>query len=176
MRWLQKCIWGDIMLKVKTKMKKVVLKVFLLISMMLIPANVVMAAPMTNLWNYNNWVGWNFTKTGNYVYIVQQMLYTSNLGSTVGNIDGIYGANTQNAIMQYQQRFGLTADGTVGTQTWNEFKAFVYHISNMDSYSYTTYEYLDPSYRDAYYKTFFKEANNSGLWYCIRDNTYQTVE
>ncbi len=37
---------------------------------------------------------------------------------TVITIDGIFGANTQNAVQQYQALFGLTTDGIVGKMTW----------------------------------------------------------
>ncbi len=34
-------------------------------------------------------------------------------------VDGIYGANTANAVMGYQKKKGLTVDGIVGDETWN---------------------------------------------------------
>ena len=38
-------------------------------------------------------------------------------GYNVGNIDGIYGTRTRNAIIQFQKNNGLSADGIAGTQT-----------------------------------------------------------
>jgi peptidoglycan hydrolase-like protein with peptidoglycan-binding domain len=35
-------------------------------------------------------------------------------------IDGIFGPNTQNAVIAYQDRNGLAADGMVGPNTWRK--------------------------------------------------------
>lgn len=34
------------------------------------------------------------------------------------SVDGIFGANTQKAVIQFQRSNGLTADGIVGAKTW----------------------------------------------------------
>lgn len=40
---------------------------------------------------------------------------------TVGiDPDGIFGANTKSAVMNFQKRHGLVADGIVGRQTWTK--------------------------------------------------------
>lgn len=41
-------------------------------------------------------------------------------GYAVGNVDGSFGTNTQNAVKAFQQANGLTADGIVGRNTWNK--------------------------------------------------------
>lgn len=46
---------------------------------------------------------------------VQQRL--SNLGYTVGSIDGIFGKKTRNAVKSFQKSNGLVADGIVGAKT-----------------------------------------------------------
>ncbi len=51
------------------------------------------------------------------ISIIQSRL--SNLGYSVGTIDGIFGENTKNAVKQFQSSKGLTADGIVGEATWN---------------------------------------------------------
>lgn len=54
---------------------------------------------------------------GAYVKFLQQLL-ESNL-YPVGNIDGIFGSRTLNAVKAFQQANGLTVDGIVGNNTWN---------------------------------------------------------
>lgn len=53
---------------------------------------------------------------GVYVRYMQQKLLSKLY--PVGEIDGIFGANSLNAIRQFQQENGLTADGIVGPLTW----------------------------------------------------------
>lgn len=52
----------------------------------------------------------------NYVCIAQDDLNT--LGFSTGGLDGIFGLTTQNAVIAYQRRKGLAADGIVGCNTW----------------------------------------------------------
>lgn len=47
-----------------------------------------------------------------------QRLYNSALQGALGiNQDGVFGANTEKAVKEFQTAHGLTADGVVGTQT-----------------------------------------------------------
>ena len=43
----------------------------------------------------------------------------SELGFYEGDITGIYDRDTAEAVREFQQQFGLTADGIVGPETWN---------------------------------------------------------
>lgn len=52
----------------------------------------------------------------NYVLIAQDDLNT--LGYRTNGLDGIFGPDTQNAVISYQRSKGLTADGIVGCNTW----------------------------------------------------------
>lgn len=53
---------------------------------------------------------------GVYVAVLQDAL--NFLGYNVGNIDGIFGPNTKNAVIRYQAARGLKQDGIVGCNTW----------------------------------------------------------
>lgn len=53
---------------------------------------------------------------GVYVCILQDAL--NNLGYNTGGLDGIFGINTYNSVLNYQQTRGLTVDGLVGNVTW----------------------------------------------------------
>ena len=56
----------------------------------------------------------------NYVLIAQDDLNT--LGFRTGGLDGIFGAQTRNAVIQYQTSRGLSADGIIGCNTWRSLQ------------------------------------------------------
>ena len=56
----------------------------------------------------------------NYVCIAQDDLNT--LGFRTGGLDGIFGEATRNAVVNYQRRRGLTADGIIGCNTWRSLQ------------------------------------------------------
>ncbi len=39
---------------------------------------------------------------------------------TAPSVDGVFGTGTQNAVIAFQNKFGLVADGVVGENTWNK--------------------------------------------------------
>ena len=57
-----------------------------------------------------------YGRKGVYVAVLQDALNT--LGYNAGNIDGIFGNNTKNAVLKYQKANGLSQDGIVGCNTW----------------------------------------------------------
>ena len=59
----------------------------------------------------------------NYVLIAQDDLNT--LGFRTGGLDGIFGSDTQNAVINYQRSRGLTPDGIVGCNTWRSLQEAV---------------------------------------------------
>lgn len=59
----------------------------------------------------------------NYVCIAQDDLNT--LGFTTGGLDGIFGARTQEAVINYQSQAGLSVDGIVGCNTWRALQEAV---------------------------------------------------
>lgn len=58
---------------------------------------------------------------GDAVRDVQNRL--KNLGFYGGAIDGIFGEATLEAVIRAQEKFRLTPDGVVGTQTWRSLRA-----------------------------------------------------
>ena len=58
-----------------------------------------------------------------YVLIAQDDLNT--LGYSTGGLDGIFGTQTYNAVVNYQRSRGLTADGIVGCNTWRALQEAV---------------------------------------------------
>lgn len=57
---------------------------------------------------------------GVYVLIAQDDLNT--LGFRTGGLDGIFGAQTRNAVISYQRSRGLSVDGIVGCNTWRSLQ------------------------------------------------------
>ena len=53
---------------------------------------------------------------GVYVMVLQDAL--NYLGFNAGNIDGLFGANTRRAVINFQRANGLSRDGIVGCNTW----------------------------------------------------------
>lgn len=60
---------------------------------------------------------------GAYVCIAQDNLNT--LGYRTGGLDGVFGAQTFNAVVSYQRRVGLAADGIIGCNTWRALQEAV---------------------------------------------------
>ncbi|WP_088889615.1 peptidoglycan-binding domain-containing protein [Leptolyngbya ohadii] len=57
--------------------------------------------------------------SGNAVVTLQQLLNTCGYGLVV---DGLFGQATERAVIQFQQRLAIIADGIVGTQTWKALR------------------------------------------------------
>ncbi|MEL6501664.1 MAG: peptidoglycan-binding domain-containing protein, partial [Cyanobacteria bacterium J06623_1] len=62
-----------------------------------------------------------FSSTGEDVKYLQRRLNGIGFGSLV--VDGIFGVATESAVKKFQKYYGLTADGIVGSQTWNKLES-----------------------------------------------------
>ncbi len=65
---------------------------------------------------------------GTDVMEIQSMLRS--LGFYFGEIDGIYGSMTANAVRNFQRSFGLTVDGIVGPETFGAMEPFLKGYTN----------------------------------------------
>ena len=63
---------------------------------------------------------------GVYVAVAQDGLNT--LGFRTGGLDGIFGTQTRNAVLNYQRNRGLVVDGIVGCNTWRSIQENVIGI------------------------------------------------
>lgn len=78
--------------------------------------------------------------TGPMVEFLQNLL--QKLGFYSGEIDGIFGPNTQSAVRNFQRSFGLSVDGIVGPNTWRALQpnidgALNFIVPTNISYSYS---------------------------------------
>ena len=56
------------------------------------------------------------------------------LGFYSGNVDGIFGNQTRQAVIIFQREFGISQDGIVGPSTWNKLSSFFYIVPTDVSY------------------------------------------
>lgn len=61
--------------------------------------------------------------TGSNVQLIQSIL--SHIGYQPGPVDGNFGPQTQQAVIEFQRDYGLVPDGIVGPATWSVFQKFI---------------------------------------------------
>ena len=59
-----------------------------------------------------------YGSNGAFVEALQLALYRSGYLTEQRSLDGIFGINTQNAVLRFQRANVLTPDGIVGPATW----------------------------------------------------------
>lgn len=74
---------------------------------------------------------------GIYVQLLQSVL--NRLGYGAGEVDGIFGIRTENAVKRFQRTVGITVDGVVGKNTWNALMPYIngyieYTVKNGDTF------------------------------------------
>ncbi|MDR2647256.1 MAG: peptidoglycan-binding protein [Oscillospiraceae bacterium] len=109
------------------------------------------ASEAQELYNRNLKVG----NLGQEVRILQQYLDFISLfypSMDRVTIDGIFGAETERAVRAFQQRYGLTADGVVGRNTWNWLQSAYGELYNS----------LTPAQALPYYPNYALSPGNTG--------------
>jgi N-acetylmuramoyl-L-alanine amidase len=63
---------------------------------------------------------------------VWDLQYRLDLIGIPTSIDGTFGTETRNSVIQYQKKYGLTPDGVVGATTWRSLKRYTYTKADVD--------------------------------------------
>lgn len=108
--------------------------------------------------------------TGTLVQYLQSTLKT--LGYYFENVDGIYGNQTRNSVINFQKDFGLTQDGIVGKQTWNKILIYGYIVPTDINYGYNILSINIPNLKDKYP---FLEVGNIGYSSLRESNTLYKI-
>ena len=68
--------------------------------------------------------------SGDYVWDLQYRLRT--LGLFQQEMTGYFGSHTRQAVVKFQQKYGLQADGVVGAKTWKSLRKYTLNKHEMD--------------------------------------------
>lgn len=100
----------------------------LTLTMAFAPAALAATAPLS-------WSKWPLQKMNSYdtMFTKAIQMYCNRFAGSSLSIDGVYGANTYNAVIEMQKRLGFTAssrDGKVGEATWTSMRSNLYLYSD----------------------------------------------
>ena len=104
--------------------------------------------------------------TGPIVEFLQNILQKLNLYS--GEIDGVFGITTRNAVIQFQKQNNLTPDGIVGFRTWTALKPYIngglgFIVPTNINYSYSILKINLDTLKELYPFLEISSAGNSVL-------------
>lgn len=103
-------------------------------------------------WSNTYWVGDYYQTWGNLVGGVQIITLYDEAVNMSGPFDSRWGPQTKNAVITVQQRYGLTADGIVGSNTWWRFR---YNIQSLG--------WGPGTYKGRHYQEFYQYVNSAGF-------------
>lgn len=143
--------------------------------MLFLPTNAAFAAPMSDNWANNDYVGYGYETDGGYVMAVQRMLKETPWGYSA--VDGYFGPNTYDGVVGFQNGENIQADGVVGQVTWEEFEDYRVYVGNNGGTGQFFHFVYDPwdtypavYYRDACYGWYIdRSTNNSGDYWKVYD-------
>ncbi|UOQ48437.1 peptidoglycan-binding protein [Gracilibacillus caseinilyticus] len=75
-------------------------------------------------------VGYGYTTSGGFVGAVQADLWATGYQTATGSVDELYGSRTNQGVKYFQNKYGLSADGIVGSNTWHRFELYTYDRPN----------------------------------------------
>lgn len=75
-------------------------------------------------WEDYHVVGYGYMTNNNFVKAIQMNLKLLGQDSTVGAVDGVFGAKTERGVRNFQSAERIAVDGIAGRQTWREMRYY----------------------------------------------------
>lgn len=86
---------------------------------------------------------------------MQSDLWATGYQTATGAVDHNFGSKTRQAVIHFQNKYRLGADGIVGPKTWRKFEEFTYNVGTR----YRVYRHSGSSTYEVTY-TFSAAGNN----------------
>lgn len=110
---------------------------------------------------------------------IQTDINADGLSGNTGTIDGNFGPITEGAVEDFQTAVGITSDGIVGSNTWNNLRGQLVFWTITGPYRYYTLPALPGSYpnRDGKDVAFRQRISNS-VWqvYSMYAHSWVTID